>query len=1513
MSTPTTAAFHLSAEQARLWLRQATNPAPFVVECEVDIQGPVDSGRLKDSIRRVVASEEILRTAFRGMHGMKTPFQVVEDAADFDWHTGAEPGVLRQILDSPFDLESGRCLRAGLATLASGEHRLLLALPALCADFVSLTNLVDRIGRAYAGGAETEAIQYPDVVEWQRELLTGDEGKAGQDFWRRHFLATDFSLSARPLAALQSSRESGAFLAEILTIYSGAASALASATPEFLLACWVALLARLTGLEDIAVSCGVDGRSFGELHDALGLFAKQIPLALHAGFETPIRDLVALVRERMAEAHNWQDSFPGSEGGDVPFAFEFAKLPPSTDYGPLRFTILHRRVDTESVALKLSVIRSESGLTVEWHFDAARLDRATVERWSRHFLRLAEAAVNELSTPISRLPLLDEDELRVLTEGWNRTESDFPAQSIHELFEAQADRTPDRPAVRAGEHERSYQELNRRANQLAHYLRRNGIHAGTRAGLFMDRGVDLMIALLAILKAGGAYVPLNAEDPPARIAQRLEGVVLLISERNLAGTMPNSGIPVILIDADQELWVSEPETNPAKEGTPDDLAYLIYTSGSTGVPKGVGVRHRNLVNYSCFMRHRLELDRHPEGLHFATVTTISADLGNTCIYPALISGGCVHLIVQEVSSESGRMADYCRRHPIDVLKIVPSHLSALVDTNDSKAILPRKYLICGGEALTWELVDRIYGIGGSCEIFNHYGPSETTIGSLTLRLSDYPRSDKDWERVPIGRPIANTRLYILDAWGQPVPTGVAGELYIGGAGVAAGYLGQPALTGERFLDDPWKPGSKMYRTGDICRYRTDGLVEFLGRGDNQVKIRGYRIETGEVEAALLRYPGLREAVVVARPDSRGDQRLIAYLTASRDRSLQADAVRAHLKESLPPWMIPALVVILPRFPLNVNGKIDRNALPEPEEAAQRNREIVGPRTATERALARIWAEVFRREPISVEDNFFDLGGHSLMATQVVSRLNRYFKVDPPASIVFEFPTIAQLAEWIDRSTMSSAGHAEPLVPVSREGRLALSFAQQRLWVIDQFDAGNPMYNIVRALRIKGNLDESILGRSLNEIVKQHESQRTTFAIRDGEPVQVIAPKLHIPLEVEDVSGLELGAAEARARACAVEESGRRFDLTTGPLLRAKCVRLAEDDRILLLSMHHIVSDGWSAAIFFNDLSAVYTAYASNQVSPLAALSVQYADYAAWQRKTLSGANLARQIDYWRDQLSGAPPSVALPYDHPPGTSSSFAGNYALIALPGDVSTGLAALARRADATLFMTLLAGFQALLAFYSRQDRIVVGTDVANRPNPETEALIGFFVNLLPICTDVSGDPTFLDLLKRVRSSALGAYAHQDLPFDKLVEELQPERRFGHNPIVQTLFVMQNIPIQKQGFAGLDVRPFEIPVGWSKFDLALFMIEREDGLAGCWLYRRDLFEPSTIIEMAARYEALLREVTASPAIRLGALSQRVEEEQTKQRNDRARRKRAQRDKLVRVELKAIDLGGPADKRQDE
>jgi acyl carrier protein len=763
-------------------------------------------------------------------------------------------------------------------------------------------------------------------------------------------------------------------------------------------------------------------------------------------------------------------------------------------------------------------------------------------------------------------------------------------------------------------------------------------------------------------------------------------------------------------------------------------------------------------------------------------------------------------------------------------------------------------------------------------------------------------------------------VYVLDGHLQPVPVGVSGELYIAGAGVSAGYLNQAEKTAERFVRNPFSSDAQatMYRTGDLARYGADGNIEFLGRGDDQVKIRGFRIELGEIEATLLQHAGVKQAAVLARAaaggDAQADRRLVAYVVLHRDlgngvngnSGITPEALRSHLQQHLPDYMVPQAIVPLPKLPLNANGKLDRQALPEPEQAAAQ-RTYVAPRTAAERTITEVWGEVLRRDPASIgaDDNFFDLGGHSLLATQVVSRLRRTLDIELPLRTLFEAPTVARLASECEKLTGSKMAAVPGIVRVPRNQPLPLSFAQQRLWVLDRIEPNNPLYNIPRAIRLKGNLNIQALTRALNEIVRRHETQRTTFSAGpDGEPIQVIAESLILEIPLRDISGHAPSERESLAHEIAAEEARTPFDLSRGPLLRARILRLAADEHVLLLTMHHIASDAWSSAVFFSELSDLYTAFLQQRPSPLPEIEIQYADYAAWQRNHLQGEVLEEQLNYWREHLRGAPALLQLPSDRPRPEIRKFLGAYESVPIATDIAVAIREFGQRRGLTPFMTMLAAFNGLLSRYSGEQHIVLGTDIANRTTSETERLIGFFINLLPLHTDLSGDPSFEELVERVRSVALGAYAHQDIPFDKLVEDLRPERSLSHNPIVQALFVMQNVPSQRRELPGIQLTPFPASITRSKFDLAVFIRENSTGLFQDWLYSSELFDRSTILRMAENYSTFLSNALKNPDLRLSLVEFRTEAEKKRLEKEQAERKHSQRKKLTAVTPKGISIG---------
>ena len=1053
MEDPATSGFWLSPQQKHVWTLQESRGARRSV-CLNVVEGLESVATIPLAIEHVLARHEILRTVYVRQPGMMFPFQaplasVTPDVESIDL-SGLSVTEQESALNELFRAERLReslperspILTAKLVTMDPGRAALVLSLPAVAGDSRSLRILADEIlqfSTQPTATTEVEPLRYVQFSQWQNDLLDGGDENAvnGREFWAGHS-GVDAALvipNERKSTGSFSPQlvSSGVDLATLRKVESLAIASKASKA-EILLAAWQSLLWRLTGQTSFSVGVVFEGREYEELQGLIGLVAKTIPIGARFDSDYRFREIAEQVHTSVAEAAEWQECYrPGSGFADgPPVSFEFLPKPTSSSASPV--SVSRQRVFDwhDAYKLKLSALEGGNDLTLEFHYDESRFERKFVERLAGYLQRLLTASAANPEMQVSRLPLLDELEDRQLIVDWNQTSTVYPREKcFHELFEAQALTTPDRPAVRFSETVLSYRELNERANQLAGFLRTSGVNANSLVGLCVERSADMLVALLAILKAGGAYVPLNPDNPKPRLMHQLSGLVALITESRLSGRIPAFPGKVICLDRDQHDWSELSDEDMECTTTPESTAYVIYTSGSTGVPKGVAVRHRNLVNYSYFITQRLGLNQYPAGLNFATVSTIAADLGNTCIFPSLISGGCVHVIAYDDSTDPQRFADYTTTYPIDVLKIVPSHLQTLLQSAHAQQILPRRFLILGGEALTANLVVKIESLGATCEVFNHYGPTETTVGALTLRLADFDWKSSTAATLPIGRPIANTQVYVLDELLQPVPTGVVGELYIAGDGVSAGYLDQPDRTKERFLPNPFAADSdsKMYRTGDLARYLPAGEVEFLGRSDDQIKVRGFRIELGEIESVLLQHASVKQAVVMAKDDERGDKRLVAYIVG--DRGITAEDIRTRLKAELPDFMVPSTIVVLPKIPLTSNGKIDRQALPEPE--AVENRVFIAPKTETEVAVSKIFAEVLRRDRVSADDNFFDLGGHSLLATQVVSRIREHFRIELPIRALFENPTIDRLADAIANSDQPlEPANQSRIVRVSRD-------------------------------------------------------------------------------------------------------------------------------------------------------------------------------------------------------------------------------------------------------------------------------------------------------------------------------------------------------------------------------------------------------------------------------------------------------------------------------------------------
>ncbi|HEX5725220.1 MAG TPA: amino acid adenylation domain-containing protein, partial [Longimicrobiaceae bacterium] len=1027
-----------------------------------------------------------------------------------------------------------------------------------------------------------------------------------------------------------------------------------------LLGAFQVLLGRYAGSEDVVVGSPIAGRTRGEVEELIGFFLNTLVLRTDLSGDPSFREVLGRVREATLGAYEHQE---------VPFEKLVAELQPerSLSHSPL-FQVMFSLQDagggggalpglnvsgvgaelaSAKFDLSLSLAATAQGLRGGLNYSTDLFERGTVDRMLGHLERVLEQVAADADVRLSQLELAGPEERARVVVEWNRTEAPYPAECVHRLIERQAERTPGAVAVAFDGGTWTYAELNARANRLSHHLVSLGVGPDARVAICAEPAPETLAALLAVLKSGGAYVPLDPESPEERLRYLLadSAPVAALAQRAPAARCEGCGIPVIRFDADDAAWAERPETNPERADLdPDHLAYVIHTSGSTGRPKGVAVSHRSLANYLRWI-DETALD----GVERLPWTTkLSFDASTKQVLGPLLRGGAVWILPAGAQRDPAALLEALRAAEGRLaLNCVPSLWSAVLELGTPAGV---DRLLLGGEATGPELLERTRAALPAVEVWNLYGPTETTVNAVAGRM--------DAGRVGIGRPVANARAYVLDARMRPTPVGAPGELFVAGAGVARGYLGRRGLTAERFVPDPLggRAGERMYRTGDRARWRDDGTLEYLGRADHQVKVRGFRIEPGEIEAALRRHGGVRECVVTAREDA-GEKRLVAYVVGD----VEAGVLREHLLRELPEYMVPSAYVFLDALPLAPNGKLDRTSLPAPELASAEER-YVAPRTPAEEVLAEIWAETLRLERVGVTESFFELGGHSLLATRVVSRVRQVFGVEVPLRALFEGPTVAELAGRVEEIRRAKLPVLPPVVPVERTGALPLSFAQERLWFIDRLEPGSATYNLPVAWRLSGALDEAALERALGEVVRRHEALRTVFAEADGSPVQVIAPFGGFVLPVEDLSRLGEADREAAVRRRAGEEARRPFDLAAGPLVRAGLLRLGEEGHVLLLSMHHIVSDGWSMGVFFRELTALYAAYRQGGESPLPEPAVQYADYAVWQREQLAGEVLDRQLAYWKERLAGAPGLLELPTDHPRPAVQTYRGAWVPVEL-----------------------------------------------------------------------------------------------------------------------------------------------------------------------------------------------------------------------------------------------------------
>ena len=1508
VKVPRDGALPLSFAQQRLWFFDQFQPgsAVYNVPSAMHLRGAIDPPLLEAIFNEVVRRHENLRTTFTARRGK--PRQRIAEHLHlplpiFDLRhldaTRRDVEVRRLAAADaakPFHLTTGPLIRCACLVLGHEEFVVLVNMHHIISDGWSTDVFLKELLALYTACTRGEAsplpeldLQYADFAQWQRHWLSEATLDAELAFWKGQLhgaprvleLPTD---RPRPLEQSFRGRTSpwrpSAELGRSIEAFAQRRGATLFMT---LLAAFKVVLARWSGQRDIVVGTPIAGRHHREIEGLIGFFVNTLVLRtrLEDGGFGP---LVDTLRRSALEAYAHQD---------LPFERLVEEVAPERDLSispvfqvmfALRHTTeanlsvpgleigqLQRQATTSKFDLLLSVQADDRGIRGSLEYSTDLFDGTTIRRFLGHFDRLLDAAVADPNANLSEIPLLTQAERHQMIHEWSGEATDYPRhRTIPELFTAQALATPEAPALLAGDQVVTYGELEERANRLAHHLQTLEVGPEVLVGVAMERSPELIVTLLAILKAGGAYMPLEVHYPEERLIFLLEDastpVVVthgsaLEQMEGLAEIVLGERFPafdVVDLDRDAEAIAACDSTAPEPGITADSLAYVVYTSGSTGEPKGVGAVHRGVVR---LVRNTdfATLDAEQIWLQFAPV---AFDASTLEVWGPLLNGGRLAIYPGSQASLE-ELGEVIERHGVNSAWLTAGLFHRLVEDRP-EALRGIRQLLAGGDVLSPTHVQKALDGMPGATLINGYGPTENTTFTCCHPMADGAAVISP---VPVGRPIANTTAHLLGDDLRTVPLGVVGELVTGGDGLARGYFNRPSLTADRFRPNPFaqQPGERIYHTGDLARFRADGTFEFLGRRDHQVKLRGFRIELGEIETTLGKYPGIRETVVHVweRPAAAGrvaDKQLVGYLVADSDPAPTAEELRPYLAEILPDHMVPATFMALDALPLNANGKVDRKALPEPRFERADDGGSRAPSGPTEELLAGIWQEVLGVSHVGALDNFFELGGHSLLATQVVSRVRETFDVELILRQLFESPNIATLAETIDAMRRSQEDReAPPIVPIERQGELPLSFAQQRLWFLDQLETERAVYNIPGAVRLRGTLDVDLLEQVFEEIVDRHESLRTHFLAVDGRPQQVIQTELELPFSIVDLGPLDGAQKDMEVERQIQAAAQQVFDLATGPLFNIRLLRLDEADHVMLITMHHIISDGWSSGLFYGELCNRYTAHRVGKSSELPPLPIQYVDFAQWQRTWLSGQTLENELDFWRQQLAGIPQQLELPLDRPRPPYQTFVGRLLPVHFPSGLTADLAALSRTQGSTFFMVLLAAFELLLARYSGQSDIVVGSPIAGRNRQEIEHLIGFFVNVLVLRTQVDEDATFAELLEQIRQVSLDAYAHQDVPFERLVE-LVPERDLSISPIFQVMFAWQNAEGGFLEIPGLEIEQLVTDAQTAKFDLLLSIQESREGITGVLEYNTDLFDEVTVLRFVDQYQRLLEGIVQNP-----------------------------------------------------
>ena len=1484
-----------SFAQRRLWLLEHMAPGNrYIMHFVLRLKGQVNLESLNRAWKEILRRHEVLRTTF-GLVDEEVMQVISPDLNSALMQvdlTKDEPSqreiqaqrLLAKQAEEGFDLAHGPLVRMVGFKLGEEDFILSLTMHHIIADGWSMVVLVRELTELYAAFSENRlprlrplTIQYADFAWWQRQRLSGEFLEKQLSYWKRQlsnapFLDLPVDHPRPKKEGFRGSHYTFHISEEIAKRLRELGRKNRASLFMVLLAAWQALLYRYSGQSDVVVGAPIANRMRVEIESLIGFFVNTLVLRTAVEGNLNFTELLSRVIRTTLDAYEHQD---------VPYEKLVAELQPERTVGQTPFfgTVLNwvnmpdsdlefAGTQSEFVQsaplenpmtkfdLSLNVVERSGALPASFEYSTELYEAATIARMSRHFQNLLAAIATNADQPVAELPLLEDRERNQVLSEWNQTRRQYPPYgTVLDLLEAQAQESGEKPAVVFAGRSLSYHQLNLQANQLAHFLRKLGVGPELLVGICMERSEELIIALLAIMKSGGAYVPLDPSNPAERLHYMLNDArpAVVLTQKRLRQILPGFVAHIVCLDDDWGVITTNNGSNPVRTVEPGNTAYVIYTSGSTGTPKGVMVQHGSLLNYLLWARDSLLTD----GVDYLpAITSLGFDASLKQILGPLLIGGTVYLLAEHLT-DPGKIFGFGSSKKRMALNCVPSLWRQLVeDMEKNPDGVPGNLdqLWLGGESCTPDLIERSLRIFPDLKISNLYGPTEATANAVYAeRISP--------EHLYIGKPIANTKAFVLDVHLQPVPVGVTGELYIGGKALARGYWNKPELTAEKFIPDPFsnEAGTRLYRTGDLVGWRADGEIEYVGRSDNQIKLRGFRIELEEIEAVLTQHDAVRQAAVVVQ-ETGEDKKLIAYVVPADGVPLQTAALRSYVQQRLPEYMTPAAFVELASLPLSAHGKVDRKALPRWEYTRAQS-EYEHPHTPTEELVAGIWSEVLGIEKIGIHNNFFELGGHSLLAMQVTSRLRSALQVELPFSDIFEAPTISRLATQIALNRREKRGAAlPPLTPAHHSGPQPLSFAQQRLWFMDRLHPNSTFYNISGAVRLSGELDLAALEHAVRGVSERHQVFRTRFVLEGDQSAQIIETDIRLGLEYHDLRLLEPNEREGRLSQKIREESQKPFALDRAPLARMILLRLDEQEYVLFISMHHIISDGWSISVLIRELTELYATFSQGRPSSLLPLPVQYTDYARWQLEYLQGEVLERYLNYWRAQLDGAP-VLELPTDRPRSVKESFRGAYHGFVVPLELAAELRSLARSERATLFMVFLAAWETLLSRYAGQTDFTQGMPVANRSLPKTERLIGFFVNTLVLRINLAGDPKFNEVLQRTRKTTLEAYDYQELPFEKLVADLHPERSLGQTPLFRVMFNWVNTPPATLKFSGVSWEMVPLQHTTANFDLTFSAGGQDGALPVGFEYSTDLYDEPTISRMANHLLVMLRAIVRDPS----------------------------------------------------